>query len=92
MEASRTVAELLEKAFDTPRVALVFEGTGVAYVHAKLIPLHGPLGGETNVWSRHQEFYPEYVGYISTVEGPRVPDEELRKVQAKIVAVARTTS
>ncbi len=84
MVVAKKVAKLLEKAFGVARVGLVFEGTGVAHVHAKLYPLHGKLGDETNVWSKHQEFYPEYVGYISTVEGPRMPDDELDKIQKKI--------
>src|SRR6266404_5891355 len=83
MEASRTVAKLLEKAFDTPRVALVFEGTGVAYVHAKLIPLHGKLASETNVWSKHQEFNNDYVGYLTTVEGPKMSEDDLKEIQQK---------
>ena len=89
MAAAKKVAKVLEKAFDTPRVALVFEGTGVAYVHAKLIPLHGDLAGQTNVWSKHQEFYPEYVGYLSSVEGPRMSDEELTTIQKKIQEAAK---
>ncbi len=64
---------------------MVFEGTGVAHVHAKLYPLHGKLAGETNVWSTHNEFYPEYVGYITTVEGPKMTDEELDKIQKAIL-------
>lgn len=59
MNAARTVAKILEKAFNTPRVAIVFEGTGVAHIHAKLYPLHGALAGETNVWSKTTEFNPE---------------------------------
>jgi diadenosine tetraphosphate (Ap4A) HIT family hydrolase len=85
MAATKSVAKILERAFDTPRVALVFEGTGVAHVHAKLYPLHGKLAAETNVWSSHVEFYPEYVGYLSTVEGPKMDDTELDKIQQKIL-------
>jgi len=88
MAAAKKVAKLLEKAFNTPRVAIVFEGTGIAHVHAKLYPLHGDLAGQTNVWSKHQEFYPEYVGYLSTVEGPRMSDDELREIQDKIKKAA----
>lgn len=84
LEAAKKVAKILEKAFNTPRVALVFEGTGVAYIHAKLYPLHGKLASQTNVWSPHKEFYPEYVGYMTTVEGPRMSDEELDKIQRLI--------
>jgi len=84
LSTAKKVAKKLEKALGVKRVALVFEGTGVAHVHAKLYPLHGKLGGETNVWIPRQEFYPEYAGYISTVEGPRMSDEELGEIQKKI--------
>ena len=86
MEASRTVAKLLEKALNVKRVALVFEGTGIAYVHAKLIPLHGKLASETDVWSDHTEFNEEYIGYLTTAEGPKMDDERLKEIQAKIKA------
>jgi len=89
MEASKKVAKILEKAFDTPRVAMIFEGTGVAHVHAKLIPLHGDLASETGVFSRHQEFYPEYPGFITTTEGPKMSDEKLDEIQQKILAVQK---
>ena len=85
LDATRKVAKILEKAFNAPRIAMVFEGTGVAHVHAKLYPLHGKLAGQTDVWSTHQEFYPEYVGYITTVEGPKMTDEELDKIQQQIL-------
>lgn len=84
-KAAKTVSKILQKAFGVERVALVYEGTGVAHVHAKLYPLHGNLGGETNVWSHHQEFYPEYIGYLSTVEGPKMPDEKLDDIKQKIL-------
>ncbi len=87
MEAVKTVANILEKAFDTSRVALIFEGTGVAHVHAKLIPLHGQLADETGVWSPHQEFNEEYQGWLTTAEGPKMSDEQLDEIQAKIRSV-----
>jgi diadenosine tetraphosphate (Ap4A) HIT family hydrolase len=85
LAATRVVAKILERAFDTPRIALVFEGTGVAYVHAKLLPLHGDLASQTNVWSPHTEFTSTYLGYLTTAEGPKMPDEELDKIQQKIL-------
>lgn len=84
IDAAGKVAKMLEKALGVARVGLVFEGTGVAHVHAKLYPLHGDLASQTGVWSKHQEFYPEYIGYISTVEGPRMSDEQLTDLQRKI--------
>ncbi len=88
MAAAKKVAKLLEKALGVKRVGLVLEGTGVAHVHIKLYPMHGKLGSETNVWPRHQEFYPEYAGYISTVEGPRMSDDQLNEIQQKIQKAA----
>ena len=87
MRAVKTVANILEKAFDTSRVALVFEGTGVAHVHAKLIPLHGDLADQTDVWSPHKEFHEEYRGWLTTAEGPKMDDARLDEVQAKILGV-----
>lgn len=89
MVAAKKVAKILEKAFATTRVALIFEGTGVAHVHAKLIPLHGELASQTGVWSKHEEFYPEYIGYLTSVEGPRMSDAELQKIQQKIQEAAK---
>ena len=89
MKATRTVANILEKAFDTPRVALIFEGTGVAYVHAKLIPLHGDLAAQTNVWSKETEFHDEYRGWLTTSEGPKMDDVELARIQKLIIEAAQ---
>ena len=87
LKATKTVAGVLEKALEVKRVALVFEGTGVPYVHAKLIPLHGELGGRTDVWSDHAEFNAEYLGFITTAEGPKMSDEQLKEIQGRILAV-----
>lgn len=88
LRAAKKVAKLLEKALGVQRVGLVFEGTGVAHVHAKLYPLHGDLANQTGVWAKHLEFFPEYIGYISTVEGPRMGDDELANIQRKIQEAA----
>jgi diadenosine tetraphosphate (Ap4A) HIT family hydrolase len=84
LTATRTVAKILEKAFNTSRIALVFEGTGVAHVHAKLLPLHGELANQTNVWSPHTEFNQKYLGYLTTAEGPKMNDSELDRIQRLI--------
>lgn len=88
--AIKKVANVLEKAFDVNRVAMVFEGTGVAYVHAKLYPLHGPVADQTEVWSETKEFVEEYRGWLTTLEGPKMDDARLDEIQAKIIAAAQT--
>ncbi len=87
MTATKTVANILEKAFDTPRIATVIEGTGVAHVHVKLVPLHGKLADATNIWSKITEFNEDYRGWITTAEGPRMDDAKLDAIQAKIRSV-----
>jgi diadenosine tetraphosphate (Ap4A) HIT family hydrolase len=89
MAATKKVAKLLEKALGVQRVAVVFEGTGIPHVHAKLYPLHGDLGGQMGVWSKHQEFHPEYAGYLTTAEGPRMSDGQLAEIQQKIKEAAQ---
>lgn len=83
-QACQIVAKLLEKAFGVPRVALVYEGTGVAYVHAKLYPMHGDLASQTGVETAG-EFHETYPGYISTKEGPLMEEETLLDWQRKIL-------
>ncbi len=90
LRATRQVARLLQRALDVQRVALVFEGTGVAYVHAKLIPLHGELAAQTDVWSDHTSYSDNYQGFITTAEGPAMPDEQLTVIQQKIIAAEQT--
>lgn len=88
MLAAKKVANILEKAFDVPKVALVFEGTGVAHVHAKLAPLHGKLAmGIGSPVTRDQEFHEEYLGWLTTNDGPKMSDEQLDELQAKILNV-----
>jgi len=86
LKATKKVAVLLEKSLDVPRVALVFEGTGVAYVHAKLIPLHGELAAKTGVWSDHTEFTEQYKGFITTAEGPLMEESRLKEIQKQIIS------
>jgi hypothetical protein len=88
MAATKTVTKLLEKALGVVRVALIFEGTGVPYLHAKLVPLHGELASQTDVWSKHTEFHEEYPGHITSVEGPAMDEVRLKEIQAKIIAEA----
>jgi diadenosine tetraphosphate (Ap4A) HIT family hydrolase len=83
--AVKKVAKLLEKAFGVSRVALIYEGTGVAYVHAKLYPLYGDLASQTEVWSKDTEFVTEYRGWLTTLEGPKMDDAELTRIQNVIL-------
>ena len=84
MLAVRTVALKLNNAFDTPRVALVVEGTGAPHIHAKLYPLQGPQVGQSSIRSDEQEFVDQYRGWFTTLDGPRMSDAQLREYQQQI--------
>lgn len=85
--AAQKVARILKKAFGVARVAMVIEGTGVAYVHVKLHPLHGDLAAETNIHAGQKqiEFVENYRGWLTTIEGPKMDDDKLREIQQKIL-------
>ena len=83
--ATKKVAKLLEIALGAKRIAMVFEGTGVAYVHAKLYPLFGELASQTDVWVGENEFNEEYRGWITTLEGPCMEKARLLEIQSKIL-------
>lgn len=89
LDSAHIVAKLLKKALGVSRVALVIEGTGVAHVHIKLYPLHGNLASKTNVLPHHEEFYKEYIGYITTVEGPLMDESKLTEIQQKILNIQK---
>lgn len=85
--AAKKVAAQLRKAFDVYRVGLVIEGEGVPHLHVKLIPMHG-LGKDSGP-TRHEPFFTDtYQGYLTTIDGPKMNDEQLQKIQAKIKAAA----
>ena len=86
--AARKVAGLLRKAFNTYRVGLVIEGEGVPYLHAKLIPMHG-VTGEQRHYEHEATFTETYKGFLNTGNGPEMSDEELTKIQQKILEAAK---
>jgi len=86
--AAKKVAALLKKAFGLSRVGLVIEGEGVPHLHVKLIPMHG-LSAGTGSHANHAEFYKTYPGYLTTIEGPRMSDEELKDIQQKIIEASK---
>jgi len=85
MGACKKVVTVLEQALGVKRVALVVEGTGVPYVHAKLYPLYGGKAEHIDESLNRKEFHEEYQGYLTTVEGPQMSDERLKEIQAKIL-------
>lgn len=83
MIATKKVANLLEKAFNVPKVAMVFEGEAVPHVHAKLYPMHG-YDQNRSQFPQIQPFFPSYPGFVLSADGPKMSDEKLQQIQQKI--------
>ena len=76
--AAKKVALILDaKLPDVGRTALVFEGYGVNYLHAKLFPMHGTVDMEWRPLeskAMSQVIYTKYPGYISSHDAK--PEDE----------------
>lgn len=87
MKAAKKVADMLTRALEADRVAVVFEGEAVPHVHVKLYPMHG-MHKDRSAFPKQEAFFPQYPGYVTTVEGPKMDDAELKSIQLKIVEAA----
>jgi len=86
MKAARKVAGILANKLKVGWVGIVVEGTAVPHLHAKLYPLHGLDKGEHLQQGQEIKtiFFKSYPGYITTQEGKRMAEGELRKIAEKI--------
>ncbi|KAJ2741034.1 hypothetical protein GGI20_005462 [Coemansia sp. BCRC 34301] len=80
---AKRVDKVLRRGLNVDRCALVIEGLMVPHAHVKLIPLHG-LDGRTTVLSEGTAFTDTYAGYVTSMEGPRMPDRQLADILAAI--------
>ena len=76
---------MLEQKLKVKRVHMVFEGTGVNHLHAKLYPAVGygeaPEPADYGVMR-----FDRYPGYVTSAVGPRASEEELKAVQKEITS------
>ena len=98
MSAAKTVANILDKALNVGRCALVFEGLGVDHLHAKLFPLHGTKKNESwkpiksNDHKSDLPFFDYYQGYISSHDCNVSDAESIESIAKKIVLYQRKES
>jgi diadenosine tetraphosphate (Ap4A) HIT family hydrolase len=86
ISAVKKVAKLIDsKLDDVARCAMVFEGDGVAHVHAKLFPMHGTKHADWKpIHSNVDKFFDKYEGYISSHDGKRADDDKLVELAKRI--------
>jgi len=86
MIAAKKVAKLLDSIFeDVGRTAVVLEGFGVDYLHAKLYPLHGTKMDEWKpIESNINDYFEKYLGYVCSNDSVRENDEKLAKLAKRI--------
>jgi diadenosine tetraphosphate (Ap4A) HIT family hydrolase len=85
IKAIKKVANLLEQKLKVKRVHMVFEGTGVNHLHAKLYPAIG-YGEPPEVPGYQINKFDKYPGYVTSAVGPRAPEEELKALQKEITS------
>lgn len=84
LEAVKHVSGMLERSLPVKRVSLVFEGLEVDHIHAKLYPAHGLKSKFERIVPEDTVLFGKYPGYISTMHGPEVPMEELKRLARRI--------
>jgi len=82
--AVKRVSKLLEAKLGVKRVHVVFEGTGIDHLHAKLYPAIGLKEKYAEVWAKEKKHFNKYPGYVTTLTGPKAKQNELKKLQDKI--------
>ncbi len=85
IKAVKKVANILEQKLNVKRVHMVFEGTGVNHLHAKLYPAVG-YGDGPNPPDYEIQRFEKYPGYVTSAVGPRASEEELKAVQKEIIS------
>lgn len=83
--STKKVAKLLEKKLNVKRVHIVVEGTGINHLHAKLYPAIGLKNKYAEVWAKEKIYFNKYKGYVTTLTGPKVNQNRLKKLQDKII-------
>ncbi|MFA5532295.1 MAG: HIT family protein [Candidatus Shapirobacteria bacterium] len=86
VKAAKQVAKKIDKNFDdVGRTGFVFEGFGINHLHVKLFPLHGTKSEE---WKQRKsnigKWFDFYEGYISSNDGPKANEEDLKFIADKL--------
>jgi len=84
MKVTKKIANVLDKALNVKRTAMVMEGLGIDHVHIKLYPIHGLKESFEEMWAPEKIFFEKYEGYITTQLGERADDKELEQLANKI--------
>jgi diadenosine tetraphosphate (Ap4A) HIT family hydrolase len=85
IKATKKVANLLEQKLGVKRVHMIFEGTGVNHLHAKLYPAikYGESPEPSGVKPVRFDRYP---GYVTSAGGLEASEEELKAIQKEITS------
>ncbi|MGC8648869.1 MAG: HIT family protein [Candidatus Micrarchaeia archaeon] len=81
----KKVAKILEKGLNVSRVNMVFEGTEINHLHAKLYPAIGLKDKSEQRIADQTIYFEEYNSYVTTLHGPRMENDKLKKVMEEII-------
>lgn len=89
VRATHAVGRLLCRALPADSCGVIFEGYEIDYTHVKIIPMVRDCDAEGATVCRgapSTDFCDLYKGYVTSVDGPACPSDELLKTHAKLVA------
>jgi len=91
--AAKKVSQILTRYFDdVGRVGLMMEGTGIDHAHIKLFPMHGTKHMKEGKWKQYlsddEIYFENYEGYISSKDGPKADEEEIRKLSRALKKIS----
>ena len=72
----------MQSSFTCSRIAMVFEGLGIDYTHAKLYPMHHSDPSSLSI--NTAPFDETYPGYLSSHPGQRLLDENYQCLYEKL--------
>ena len=89
VEAAHTVAQVLKCAFEARRIGMIFEGFEIEYTHVKLIPVRDPPANSASLRTQNAiqeaDYHESYPGYVTSLNGPAIRDNELLSRDAQAV-------
>lgn len=90
MVASHKVSNLLKDALGASSCAMIFEGLEIDYAHVKLIPMLDVKNIKKK--SKIIDFQDKYMGYVSSLNGPKANIDDLNIIRHKIISIKAPTS
>lgn len=86
IEVGYKVSKQITQSLKVKSTCMIFEGFEIDYAHIKLIPVNIKNEKDTSK-ELPVEFHAKYVGYVSSLDGPLFPREEMQRLFNKLKTI-----